>query len=357
MAESNENQASSESATGGANTTSWTKATMQTFSPLLAGLAGGACSTVLLYPLDLVKVRLQVNEDSASQKTSVDKKEPRRLSSMQMFRVIVRHEGIVGLYQGLVPAVVGSSVSWGGYFFVYEGMKREYRHVVLSSQKSRPLNSVENFTLACLAGASMVAITNPVWLIKTRMQLQMKRTAKELRMRKEPYNGMLDAGRTIIREEGFWALYKGAGPALLLVSHGGVQFVVYEFLKKHFHVSRAKRDASLKRSSVVERLQLSTGYLTMGAVSKIIASTTTYPLQVIKSRMQQRSESVEVTSTGGLRVVERHYGGLVDTTWKIFQKEGIAGFFKGCIPNALRVAPGAALTFVVYESVMDACGQ
>lgn len=357
MAESNENQASSESATGGANTTSWTKATMQTFSPLLAGLAGGACSTVLLYPLDLVKVRLQVNEDSASQKTSVDKKKPRRLSSMQMFRVIVRHEGIVGLYQGLVPAVVGSSVSWGGYFFVYEGMKREYRHVVLTSQKSRPLNSVENFTLACLAGASMVAITNPVWLIKTRMQLQMKRTAKELRMRKEPYNGMLDAGRTIIREEGFWALYKGAGPALLLVSHGGVQFVVYEFLKKHFHVSRAKRDASLKRSSVVERLQLSTGYLTMGAVSKIIASTTTYPLQVIKSRMQQRSESVEVTSTGGLRVVERHYGGLVDTTWKIFQKEGIAGFFKGCIPNALRVAPGAALTFVVYESVMDACGQ
>lgn len=88
-----------------------------------------------------------------------------------------------------------------------------------------------------------------------------------------------------------------------------------------------------------------------------VASTTTYPLQVIKSRMQQRSESLEVTSTGELRVVERQYGGLVDTTRKIFQKEGIAGFFKGCIPNAIRVAPGAALTFVVYESVMDACAQ
>lgn len=88
-----------------------------------------------------------------------------------------------------------------------------------------------------------------------------------------------------------------------------------------------------------------------------VASTTTYPLQVIKSRMQQRSESLEVTSTGELRVVERNYGGLLDTTRKIFQKEGISGFFKGCIPNAIRVAPGAAVTFVVYESVMDACGQ
>lgn len=246
-----------------------TQATMQTFAPLLAGLAGGACSTVLLYPLDLLKVRLQVNEDPRSTKSAKSKP---RLSSMQMFRVIVRHEGLLGLYQGLVPAVIGSAVSWGGYFFIYEGMKSEYREVVLSSPKQtevRPLNSVENFTLACLAGASMVAITNPVWLIKTRMQLQMKRTAKELHMRKQPYNGMLDAGRTIIREEGFWALYKGAGPALLLVSHGGVQFVVYEFLKRHFHVSRAKRDPAKERNSVIERLQLSMGYLTMGALSKM----------------------------------------------------------------------------------------
>lgn len=236
----------------------------------MAGLAGGAFSTVLLYPLDLIKVRLQVNEDPRSSKSSSAATKP-RLSSMQMCRVIVRHEGILGLYQGMIPAVVGSSVSWGGYFFVYEGLKREYRQVVLSKPQNatlRPLNSMENFTLACLAGASMVALTNPVWLIKTRMQLQMKRTAEELHMKK-PYNGMLDAGRTIVREEGFWALYKGSGPALLLVSHGGVQFVVYEFLKRHFHVSRAKRDPQKERKRVTERLQLSMGYLTMGAVAKM----------------------------------------------------------------------------------------
>ena len=83
------------------------------------------------------------------------------------------------------------------------------------------------------------------------------------------------------------------------------------------------------------------------------ATTTTYPLQVIKSRMQQRSDSIELTDDGGIRKVRREYSGLVATAQKIYVKEGLAGFFRGCIPNAVRVAPGAAVTFVVYEEVTD----
>ena len=79
----------------------------------------------------------------------------------------------------------------------------------------------------------------------------------------------------------------------------------------------------------------------------------TYPLQVVKSRMQQRSEFVEITTEGELHVVKRDYTNIVDTIRRVAQKEGFSGFFKGCIPNAIRVAPGAAITFVVYEAVMD----
>ena len=97
------------------------------------------------------------------------------------------------------------------------------------------------------------------------MQLQMKKSADSFGAKK-PYTGILDAALTIVREEGFWALYKGTVPALALTSHGGVQFVAYEFLKKHFHVVRPKHDES---KSVLERLELSLGFLTMGAVSKM----------------------------------------------------------------------------------------
>jgi solute carrier family 25 folate transporter 32 len=84
-----------------------------------------------------------------------------------------------------------------------------------------------------------------------------------------------------------------------------------------------------------------------------VASTVTYPFQVMKSRMQQPSSSIELTSTGDVRVVKRDYTGMVATVRKIFQQEGLSGFFKGAIPNAVRVAPNAAVTFVIYEAVMD----
>ena len=69
--------------------------------------------------------------------------------------------------------------------------------------------------------------------------------------------------------------------------------------------------------------------------------------------MQQRTDSIELTDDGHVRAVKREYTGIVTTARKIYTREGIAGFFKGCIPNAIRVAPGAAITFVVYEEVTD----
>lgn len=315
--------------------------TRNSFSPMIAGILGGTVSTIMLLPLDNIKVRMQVHENKGD-----------RLASLRIIRGIFHHEGFVGLYQGLSPAIIGSSVSWGGFFFVYEGLKKLLRQRDGLDENS-PLSSIANFQLACASGAVMVFLTNPLWLIKLRMQLQMKKSAARLQSAPKPYDGLFHAARTIVKEEGFWALYKGTAPALLLTSHGGVQFVVYEALKKHYHFTRANNERDGTYSPVLERLEKSLGYLTMGATAKIIASTTTYPLQVVKARMQQRSQFVELTSDGNVRVVKRDVAGIFETSKRIWQKEGFIGYFKGCIPNAVRVAPSAAVTFVVYEFAMD----
>lgn len=83
------------------------------------------------------------------------------------------------------------------------------------------------------------------------------------------------------------------------------------------------------------------------------ASTATYPLQVLKARLQQRSENLEITPEGEVRAVRREYHGVRKTIRRMWKREGVIGFFRGCIPNALRVAPGAAITFVVYETIID----
>lgn len=297
-----------------------------------------------LLPLETIKVRMQVHDKHGD-----------RLGSMRIIRGILRFEGVGGLYQGMTPAVIGSAVSWGGFFFVYENFKKLVQRRKGFKRQSE-LTSIDNFQIACASGAVMVFITNPIWLIKLRLQLQMKKASESLQTSHKPYNGIFDAARTIIREEGFFALYKGTGPALLLTSHGGVQFVVYEALKKYFDYTRAERVKDGEEFSVLERLKKSAGHLAMGAVSKIVASTTTYPLQLIKARVQQRSEFVELSSDEEVRVVKRHYEGVVQTIQKLYQKEGIKGFFKGSVPNAVRVAPSAALTFVVYEFTMDLLG-
>lgn len=352
----------------------------KTTIPLIAGIAAGTASTTLLIPLDVVKLRLQVTESSKPN------------AKFRFFRIlggIIKYEGLGGLYAGWTPAVLGSAVSWGGYFFIYEYLKKGLttfkiqsmdpepkrgQHARTTVHPSQVLTSIDNFVLACTSGAVMVGLTNPIWLIKTRMQLQMRNAdaAKSVR----PYRNMVDAVQTIVREESFWALYKGSGAALLLTSHGGVQFVVYEYLRKHFHYQRLSREES-DGLNVWRRLELSTGYLAMGGIAKLyvrgmmlaershtllnaqcsVATTATYPLQVIKARIQQRSESIELTDDGRLRTVKRNYSGVVSTITRIFHKEGLAGFFKGCFANAVRVAPGAAVTFLVYEEVSDLLGR
>jgi solute carrier family 25 (mitochondrial folate transporter), member 32 len=239
----------------------WTKS--HSVAPLFAGISGGVVSTTLLLPLDVIKVRLQVSEQP--QHNDNGSKRTKRLGAFRAFRSIIRHEGIAGIYQGLIPAVIGSAVSWGGYFYLYEGFKKKLTASKRARGKPEELTSADNFGVAVVSGAIMVFLTNPVWLIKTRIQLQMKKSADSFGLKK-PYNGLVDAARTIVKEEGFWALYKGTVPALALTSHGGVQFVAYEFLKKHFHYARPKRDDS---KSVLERLELSMGFLTMGALSKM----------------------------------------------------------------------------------------
>ena len=277
----------------------------------VAGIAAGACSTTLLYPLDLVKVRFQA-----------DTRVERMPGVVQAASSVIRREGLRSLFNGLSPALLGSALSWGGFFYFYERFKPEkagaLNHAIASIQ----------------SGACMVFLTNPVWLVKTRLQLQRNETTRV------PYKGILDAFTRIVKEEGWLALYRGILPALFLTSHGAVQFVVYEKLKE---LRPPSTDAGRSEA------------LVYGGVSKLAAATATYPYQVVKTRVQQRYPNTNSNFKGNLPAGEiARTLRCVGDTYRI---EGLRGFFKGCWPNALRVAPSAALTFWTYEVVVAAAAS
>eukprot|EP00611_Tribonema_gayanum_P002647 TRINITY_DN119_c1_g1_i5.p1 TRINITY_DN119_c1_g1~~TRINITY_DN119_c1_g1_i5.p1 ORF type:complete len:200 (-),score=86.46 TRINITY_DN119_c1_g1_i5:562-1161(-) len=183
-----------------------------------------------------------------------------------------------------------------------------------------------------MAGNILVLLGNPVWLVKTRLQLQTRDNTQRLGRR--PYRGFTDALVTIAREEGALALYKGIVPAMLLSTQGALQFTAYEWLK-----GWVPRD--LQQSKPVESL-------VMGGGSKIFASVVTYPTQVIKTRLQDRAAAFFFNDTATTEI----YTGTAQCAALIWKQEGARGFFRGCVPYALRAAPASSVTFVVYEEAM-----
>ncbi|RHY36327.1 hypothetical protein DYB26_006600 [Aphanomyces astaci] len=183
------------------------------FKHSFAGVAAGGISTAILYPLDLVKTRYQIHENS-----------PRAFRSLgQAFASIVKSDAggsrynLRALYQGMSPALYGTTLSWGLYFLFYEHAKSFYaEQTVLPAWAG-------HFASGIQAGAMCVPLTNPIWLVKVRMQVQATHPSQV------PYKNVANALQRIVAEEGVAALYKGVVPALFLTTHA------YEWLKTEYN--------------------------------------------------------------------------------------------------------------------------
>ncbi|CAF0762777.1 unnamed protein product [Adineta steineri] len=287
------------------------------YNQFLAGLSGGVVSSVILHPFDLVKIRFQVTETKSLIQNSSLPYRPRYTSLFDAFRTIYREKGLLhGLYQGVTPNVLGNGMSWGLYLFLYNTID------VLNTNeyKRKNLTLKDRIIYSTIAGVITISITNPIWVIKTRMCLQYSDSKSNVY-----YKNMFDCIRKIYKLEGMKAFYKGLTPGIFGTIHGTIQFVSYEQMKdfyvKTFHTT-----------------QFSTPIILMfSALSKLVAASTTYPYQVVRTRLQDQHQQ---------------YNGVLDVIKRTYSREGISGFYKGMVPALFRVVPACCITFVVYEFVL-----
>ncbi|TYK12585.1 folate transporter 1 [Cucumis melo var. makuwa] len=296
-----------------------------------AGALAGFATVAAMHPLDVVRTRFQGCLLMASQiYDGRGSNLPTYKNTANAILTITRMEGLRGLYAGFYPAVLGSTVSWGLYFFFYGRAKQRY-----SDSGKKDLSPSLHLASAAEAGALVCFCTNPVWLVKTRMQLQSPLHQAQ------PYSGLYDAFRTILREEGFAALYKGIVPGLMLqVSHGAIQFTVYEELRKVIANSRSKGTRVDAQSS--GELLNSGDYAVLGGTSKIAAMLLTYPFQ----------RSVCLQQRPGHDGIPRYMDSF-HVLKETARFEGIRGFYRGITPNLLKNVPAASITFIVYENVLN----
>ena len=277
----------------------------------MAGAASGFVAGVFVCPLDVIKTRFQAQSSSY-----------KYTGFYNAFKTIVRDEGPAALFRGVVPVTIGYLPTWAIYFSVYERAKRFYPQFFTKIMGTN-IEFLNHVAASTTAGACCSVLVNPIWVVKTRIMVQ---TGKE----KVFYSGTLDAFRKMYRKEGIRVFYSGLVPSLFGLVHVGIHFPLYEKLKQVLHVDDSDYIA---RPSNMALWRL----LVASAVSKMIASTITYPHEILRTRMQMQSAE------------ERQTLGLANVFRKIYTKQGPRGFYVGYVTNLARAVPASAVTLVSFE--------
>ncbi|KAH9842216.1 Mitochondrial folate transporter/carrier [Teratosphaeria destructans] len=286
----------------------------------VAGFTAGLISTLAVHPFDVVKTRLQLQNDLKIAGGSFRVMRQIALEGFQQEGSRYRARRVIqNFYRGLMPNMAGNSVSWALYFMWYGNIKDLVR--TARGGTSRELQSSDYFLASGLAGVLTAVATNPIWVIKTRMLSTAKNTPGA-------YTSIMHGAREIYGKEGLKGFYRGLLPSLFGVSHGAIQFMAYEKLKNTYAPHRKGGKAGLTNLD----------YLTLSAISKILAGSITYPYQVVRARLQTYDAPIK-------------YRGAGDVMVKLWAEEGLKGFYRGLGPNVVRVLPSTCVTFLVYENV------
>ncbi|KUI72891.1 Mitochondrial nicotinamide adenine dinucleotide transporter 1 [Cytospora mali] len=348
----------------------------------LAGAIGGFTSGIVTCPLDVIKTKLQAQGGFAAQKGQ----QHIYKGLVGTATVIWKNEGLRGMYRGLGPIILGYLPTWAVWFTVYNKSK-----TVISQYQSNTF--AVNFWSSVVAGASSTIVTNPIWVIKTRLMSQSGHhgrtgfslfpkgsntpTSRPTMSMSSPwhYHSTIDAARKMYTTEGLRAFYSGLSPALLGLTHVAVQFPAYEYLKTRF--TGQGMGASPTPSDPKAHWF---GILCASILSKIMASSATYPHEVIRTRLQTQRRpmpgngaALVMGEVGGIPGIkqpadqspaaaenaakqasehQQKYRGILRTFRTILREEGWRAFYAGMGTNMMRAVPAATVTMLTYEFVM-----
>ncbi|XP_052310816.1 peroxisomal nicotinamide adenine dinucleotide carrier-like isoform X3 [Populus trichocarpa] len=302
----------------------------------LAGAGGGIIAQLITYPLLTVNTRQQTERDVKRQKR--------------------KHGTIEQMCQGV-------------YYYFYQ-VFRDRAEAIAREQKMNGIGDgsvgmLSSLVVAALAGvvpaATMhhvhpsqsgtnVLLTNPIWVVVTRMQTHRKNSKKSQLSHSSiaPAEKVLDpiephpygtghATQELYDEAGIWGFWKGVFPTLIMVSNPSIQFMLYETMLKKL---KTKCVLVKQGDTGVSALEI----FLLGALAKLGATVVTYPLLVVKSRLLAKQ-----ITTGDKR---HHYEGTLDAILKMIRYEGFHGFYKGMSMKIVQSVLAAAVLFMIKEELV-----
>jgi len=304
------------------------------------------------------------------------------------------------LYVGVKPASIGTVCSQGVYYYWFSVFNGEYlrakRQRVSGHQQQEQqgfLTPIESLLTASLAGCVNVGLTLPIWTVVAKMQVVSKTSSNRgrsideekddeseseeeeahkwsaVKKKKGGVSSSVDATRRKRRDEakalGFWTVakevydtsgvagfYGGLSASLIMVTNPALQFAIYETLRQKQRGNSNSRNSSTNTISALDAFFL-------GATAKIGATLATYPMLVIKSRLQvgrrgvvgtTKKNSIKADGKNGNN--SKEYDGIVDCVKDLYTNEGgFFAFYDGLTTKLSQTALCAALMFSSKEEI------
>lgn len=281
---------------------------LQSAYNFLQGGIAGALGATIVYPIDMVKTRMQ------NQRTTVVGQMLYQ-NSLDCARKIFQNEGFLGFYRGLGPQLIGVAPEKAIKLTVNDFVRGR----AMDPETGR-IKLLWEFIAGGVAGGCQVIFTNPLEIVKIRLQVQGETARVE---------GVAPKGAVhIVRQLGILGLYRGASACLLRdIPFSAIYFPTYSHLKKDvFH-----EGYNGKQLNFLETLG-------SAAIAGMPAAYLATPADVVKTRLQVEA-----------RKGQSHYRGLTDAFVKIYREEGFKALFKGGPARIVRSSPQFGFTLLAYE--------
>jgi len=278
-----------------------------------AGLVGACFSTTCIYPIEVVRTRIQAGKGN--------------YGLWEGMITIARQEGWRTLYAGLSSQYFQTALANFIFFYFYPVFRKLMEDFTAPTprrndsdgEKKKPkLNSFQTLLVGIAAAIVQICIMTPINVALTRIKTNSPPADK--------VGSLTGVMLEILKSEGIKNLYAGFGPALILTLNPGLEFMVLEWLTQQYN-KNFNKDGKPPNSAV---------NFVKAALSKCVATLLTYPYILIKVRMQNSGSS-----------------GIAKVFFEILQTQGFFGLFAGIQIQLFKSVLFSSIRSVALEKILQ----